>query len=178
MTSLNDIHVLVVDDNAPMRQLIRALARAGGLVNTTEADTAARAIEVLRATPVDLVMVDWKMRPTDGLSFTRMVRWNNDSPNPYVPILMLTAHTEASRVAAARDAGVTGFLKKPISTRLLFDRIASALTDGRQFVRAETFFGPDRRHAQMPWYVGPFRRASDDGRVDTFDLDDDLRNIA
>ena len=178
MTSLNDIHLLVVDDNAPMRQLIRALARAGGIVNSTEADTAAQAMDILRAMPVDLVIVDWKMRPIDGLSFTRMVRWNNDSPNPYVPILMLTAHTEASRVAAARDAGVTGFLKKPISTRLLFDRIGSALTDARPFVRAETFFGPDRRHAQAPWYLGPFRRASDPGRQDTFELEDDVRSTA
>lgn len=178
MTSLNDIHLLVVDDNAPMRQLIRALARAGGLYNTSEADSAPHAIEILRATPVDLVMVDWKMRPVDGLSFTRMIRWSSDSPNPYVPILMLTAHTEASRVAAARDAGVTGFLKKPISTRLLFDRIASALTDCRHFIRAESFCGPDRRHAQAPWYIGPFRRAGDNGLPDTFDLDDDTRNIA
>ncbi|MBS0384783.1 MAG: response regulator [Proteobacteria bacterium] len=178
MASLNDIHLLIVDDNAQMRKLVRALARAGGIVHLSEAETAAQAIEILRAAPVDLVMVDWKMRPVDGLSFTRMIRWNGNSPNPFVPILMLTAHTEASRVAAARDAGVTGFLKKPISTRLFFDRVGSALTDSRQFIRAEDFFGPDRRRAQASWYVGPFRRAEDKGRADTFDLDDDLRQIA
>ena len=177
MTSLSDIHVLVVDDNAPMRELIRALARAGGIVHTSEAATAMQAIDILRARPVDLVILDWKMRPVDGLSLTQMVRGDRDSPNPYVPILMLTAHTEASRVAAARDAGVTGFLKKPISTRLLFDRIASALTDTRPFIRAESFFGPDRRHGQPIWYAGPFRRASDHDRADTFDLDD-LRSTA
>jgi len=172
MTALNDIHVLMVDDNGPMRQLIRALARAGGIVNFSEAETAADALEILRATPIDLLIVDWKMRPMDGLSFTRIIRWNSDSPNPYVPILMLTAHTEASRVAAARDAGVTGFLKKPISTRLLFDRIGNALTDTRNFIRAETFFGPDRRHGHADWYSGPFRRAADKREADTFDLDD------
>ena len=177
MTALNDIHVLMVDDNGPMRQLIRALARAGGVVNFSEAETASEALEILRATPVDLVMVDWKMRPTDGLSFTRMIRWNSDSPNPYVPILMLTAHTDVSRVAAARDAGVTGFLKKPISTQLLFDRIGNALTDTRHFIRADSFFGPDRRHGQADWYHGPFRRAGDNGEADTFDLDD-LRQSA
>jgi DNA-binding response OmpR family regulator len=172
MTALNDIHVLMVDDNGPMRQLIRALSRAGGIVNFSEAETAAAALEILRATPVDLVIVDWKMRPTDGLCFTRKIRWDSDSPNPYVPILMLTAHTEASRVAAARDAGVTGFLKKPISTRLLFDRIGNALTDARHFIRADTFFGPDRRHGQAGWYSGPFRRAADAREAETFDLDD------
>src|SRR5207344_1571928 len=59
MTALNDIHVLMVDDNGPMRQLIRALARAGGIVNFSEAETAASALEILRATPIDLVIVDW-----------------------------------------------------------------------------------------------------------------------
>lgn len=174
MTALNDIHVMMVDDNAPMRQLIRALARAGGIVNFSEAENAADALELLRATPIDLVIVDWKMRPMDGLTFTRMIRCDNASPHPYVPILMLTAHTEVSRVAAARDAGVTGFLKKPISTQLLFDRIGNALTDSRQFIRANGFFGPDRRHGQAGWYQGPRRRAGDDGNTDTdtFDLDD------
>lgn len=177
--TLSDIHVLVVDDNAAMRELIRALALAGGIPHTTEAESAMQAIDILRAKPIDLVILDWKMRPVDGIELTRMVRGDVDSPKPFVPILMLTAHTEASRVATARDAGVNGFLKKPISTRLLFDRIANALTDTRQFIRTESFFGPDRRHGTTPaWYLGPFRRASDHGRVDTFDLDDDLRNLA
>ncbi len=83
---------------------------------------------------------------------------------------MLTAHTEASRVAAARDAGVTGFLKKPISARMLFERMSSALLDDRPFVRTPDFFGPDRRRGATPGYSGPFRRAEDRG--DTFDIDD------
>lgn len=171
MTSLSDLHVLVVDDNQQMRFLLRCLLRAGGIVRISESETAADALEIMRASPVDLIVLDWKMAPIDGLAFTRKVRRDSDSPNPYVPILMLTAHTEVSRVAAARDAGVTGFVKKPISARVLFERITSALTDTRMFVRCADFFGPDRRHGQMPDYPGPFRRESD-GVADTLDLDD------
>jgi two-component system, chemotaxis family, chemotaxis protein CheY len=173
MTALSDIHVLVVDDNHQMRLLVRTLLRAGGLANVSEAPTAAHAFEVMAGRHVDLILVDWMMQPVDGLAFTRMVRWDSTSPNPYVPILMLTAHTEASRVAGARDAGVTGFIKKPISTRLLFDRVASALTDSRMFIRSDDFFGPDRRRGLIPGYGGPFRRATDGmNRVETVDLDD------
>ena len=111
VTTLNDIHVLVVDDNKQMRFLVRCLLRAGGITKVTEAETGSQAFDVMRARPVDLIIVDWKMAPIDGLRFTQMVRRNSDSPNPYVPILMLTAHTEISRVAAARDAGVNGFVK-------------------------------------------------------------------
>ncbi len=173
MAALNDVHVLVVDDNCQMRVLVRCLLRAGGIVNISEAATPAQAVEIMRQREVNLVIVDWMMRPVDGLAFARMMRWESSSPNPYMPILMLTAHTEASRVAAARDAGVTGFIKKPISARLLFDRVASALTDTRMFIRTDDFFGPDRRHSDIPGYAGPFRRASDrTGGMETVDLDD------
>jgi two-component system chemotaxis response regulator CheY len=170
LASLADIHVLVVDDNKQMRFLVRCLLRAGGISKVTEAETGAQAFEVMRAGTVDLIIVDWKMAPVDGLAFTNMVRRNHDSPNPYVPILMLTAHTETSRVTAARDAGVSGFIKKPISARLLFDRISNVLTDTRMFVSSAGFFGPDRRRSQDPSYAGPFRRESD--KPETLDVDD------
>ncbi len=175
MTTLNDIHVLVVDDNKQMRFLVRCLLRAGGISKVTEASTGAEAFETMRARPIDLIIVDWKMAPVDGLAFTHMVRRSHDSPNPYVPILMLTAHTEASRVTAARDAGVSGFVRKPISARLLFDRISNVLTDTRMFVRTEGFFGPDRRFGQDPHYAGPLRREADKNETtsrDALDVDD------
>jgi two-component system chemotaxis response regulator CheY len=173
LASISDIHVLVVDDNKQMRFLLRCLLRAGGIHDVTEAETAADAFEVMRGRPVDLVIVDWMMQPTDGLAFTSMVRRDANCPNQYVPLLMLTAHTEISRVAAARDAGVTGFVRKPISARVLFERVTSALNDARLFIRTETFVGPDRRRGQLQDYAGPFRRESDGARrIDTVDLDD------
>jgi two-component system, chemotaxis family, chemotaxis protein CheY len=173
MTALSDVHVLLVDDNDQMRLLVRCLLRAGGLTNISDARSVAQALETMRERAVDLVIVDWMMQPVDGLAFTRMMRWDSASPAPYMPILMLTAHTEASRVAAARDAGVTGFIKKPISTRLLFDRVAGALTDTRMFIRSDAFCGPDRRRGVVSGYAGPYRRATDNlGKFETIDLDD------
>ncbi len=177
MTSISDIHVLVVDDNKQMRFLLRCLLRAGGVISIAEADSAYSAFDYMRMRPVDLIIVDWMMRPVDGLAFTRMIRWNHDSPNPYIPLLMVTAHTEASRVAAARDAGVSGFIRKPVSARTLFDRITTVLTETRMFIRTDDFMGPDRRRGQAPGYAGPFRRASDRGVqkpiLDTVDIDDE-----
>ncbi len=177
MTELSDIHVLIVDDNQQMRFLMRTLLRAAGVYRVAEAENALQAFDLMHASPVHLVLADWKMKPVDGIAFTRMVRLSAESPNPTVPILMMTAHTEASRVQAARDAGVTGFLKKPISARLLFDRMSSALLDGRPFIRTPSFYGPDRRRARDPSYSGPFRRVDDSqlSRGETVDLDDEVR---
>ena len=174
MSSLSDIQVLIVDDNRQMRSLMRTLLRAAGVYRVAEAGDALEAFDLMRANPVHLILVDWMMTPVDGIAFTRMVRLSAESPDATVPILMMTAHTEASRVAAARDSGVTGFLKKPISARVLFERISSALLDSRAFVRTRDFFGPDRRRPTPADYAGPFRRASDGNRQggETLDLDD------
>lgn len=172
MASINEITVLVVDDNKQMRFLMRSLLRAVGIYRVAEAEGALEAFEIMTRFPIDLVLVDWLMRPVDGIAFTRMVRHSTDSPNPQAKILMLTAHTQKAHVAAARDAGVTGFLKKPICARLLFERMSAALLDTRPYVRTQTYFGPDRRHAEARDYLGPFRRAAD--RPDaTIDIDDE-----
>ncbi len=171
MTWLSNIHVLIVDDNAPMRFLLRCLMRAGGVCQVTEAETPAYALEIMRVAPVDLIVLNWDMAPIDGLAFARMLRWDEAGPNPFVPVLMLTARTQ-ERVAAARDAGVTGLVEKPISARVLFERIASALTETRMFVRSADFRGPDRRCGRDPNYAGPFRRMSDQAG-EAIDLDDE-----
>lgn len=179
MTSVGDIYVLIVDDNRQMRVLARSLLRAAGVNKLIDAQNSQEALAALRRFPIDLVLLDWKMAPVNGLELTHQIRNGPDSPNPYVPILMMTAHTESSRVAAARDAGVTGFLRKPISARTLFDRLQNALLDPRVFVRTGDFFGPDRRHGLATGYAGPFRRSTDadQARLDTLDVDD-LRHCA
>lgn len=172
MGGISDIHVLIVDDNRQMRFLMRSLLRAAGVDRVSEAQSALEAFETMSNSAVDLILVDWKMAPVDGIAFTKMVRLSAESPNPYVPILMMTAHTETSRVAAARDAGVTGFLKKPISARLLFERVSNALLDARMFIRTPDFFGPDRRHGTPATYAGPFRRVGDQNTEAVVDVDD------
>ena len=82
------------------------------------------------------------MKPMDGLEFTRDVRTRRDSPNPFVPIIMITGHTEKHRVEAARDAGVTEFLAKPITAQSLFSRIAEIVERPRAFVRCDSLFRP------------------------------------
>ena len=171
MKSLAQLQVLVVDDNTQMRFLLRELLRAGGVRSVHDVPTADEAIALMRVRDIDIVTVDWCMQPVDGISFTNRVRMSPDSPNPYASIVMISAHSERSRVAGARDAGVNGFLVKPISARLLFDRIAAALADTRPFVRSLTYFGPDRRYAQAASYLGPFRRASDREFGETLLLD-------
>ena len=156
-----NLKALIVEDNAHMRSLLRDLLNSAGIKDVCEASHGGAALEILRERKSDLVLSDMAMKPMDGLEFTRQVRNSENSPNPFVPIIMITGHTERHRVEAARDAGVTEFLAKPITAAHLFSRIALIVERPRAFVRCDSYFGPDRRRRQIEDYAGPWRRADD-----------------
>jgi CheY-like chemotaxis protein len=158
---LDRLTVLVVDDNQHMRSLIRTILEALGVSSIVEARDGQHALEKLSAQQVDLIIVDWNMEPMDGLALTRHIRTSADSPDPFVPIVMLSGHTEKSRVMQARDAGITEFMAKPVSARSLYARIVSIIENPRPFVRTKDYFGPDRRRQMLP-FEGPERRQSAD----------------
>lgn len=163
--NLEHLKALVVDDNAHMRVLLRSLLQALGVRKVSESADGQSGFAELQAKKPDIVLTDLTMKPVDGIEFTRMIRLGNGSPNPRVPIIMVTGHTERLRVEAARDAGVTEFIAKPVTTQSLLLRLSEIIERPRAFVRSETYFGPDRRRRKDESYTGPWRR-HDDARND------------
>jgi CheY-like chemotaxis protein len=155
------LRALVVEDNDHMRLLLRELLNAGGIRAVSEAADGETALDVMRSLPCDLILADMAMAPMDGIAFTRHLRTSESSPNPFVPIIMVTGHTERHRVEAARDAGVTEFLAKPVTPGNLFARIAEIVDRPRPFVRTDGYFGPDRRRKALESHKGPWRRHDD-----------------
>ena len=142
---LDNINVSIVDDNRHMRSLVTSILHALGVKEIGEAGDAAEAFTGLQHFIADVLIVDWHMEPLDGLDFVRLIRTAKDSPNPYIPIIMLSGYTEYRRITEARDAGVNKLLAKPISAHALYMRFASIIDNPRPFVRTKGFFGPDRR---------------------------------
>ncbi len=161
--NLNRVSALVLDDNAHMIHIVRTMLRGFGINHTYESRDAAEALELVRHEPIDIVIADYQMDLLDGLEFTRMVRTAADSRNPFVPIILLTAYTERSRVMAARDAGVTEVCAKPVTAKQLYLKIASVINHPRPFVRTKSYFGPDRRRHDPDAYKGEERRKNADG---------------
>lgn len=157
---ISSLNVLVVEDNKYMQTLIKEILRAFRVRNVRTANDGADALKELKTFPADIILCDWQMDPIDGLDFTRMVRTMSDVANPFVAIILITGHTEMSRVFEARDVGVTEFLAKPVSARTLYDRICSVVMHPRTFVRTKTYTGPDRRRGK-PKEGHPNRRAGD-----------------
>lgn len=155
------LRVLVVEDNQFMRRILVSLLKGFGVEDVREAGDGAAAMEILRQFPADLALVDLMMDPIDGIEFTKLLRTSEDTPNPFLPVIMVTCHTERRRVEAARDAGVTEFVAKPVTARALLERIGAIIDAPRPFVRTKLYFGPDRRRRHSVAYSGPLRRDDD-----------------
>lgn len=158
---LDALRVLIVDDNVHMVHIVRAILRGFGFTEFVEAKSAEEALNKIADLPVDLVICDYLMGEKSGLDLVREIR-SEDSPNPYLPIVMLSAYAEKARVEEARDAGVTEFCTKPVTPAALFRKIATIIDHPRPFVRTSEFFGPDRRRRSDADYEGPARRDADD----------------
>lgn len=152
------LRVLIVDDNHHMINIVKTILRGFGIKDFLEARDAAEAFDLFRSTGVDIIVLDYQMNLLDGNDFVRLVRTGSDSPNPYVPIIMLTAYSERSRVEAARDAGVTEFCCKPVTPMELYRKVMAVINHPRPFVRSPAYIGPDRRRHAGHAYAGPERR--------------------
>jgi CheY-like chemotaxis protein len=158
------LRFLVIDDNAHMRRLVRTLLHGFGARDVYEAEDGAAGLEAFTHYVPDIIITDWAMPIFDGIELTQMIRQPGANANPYVAIIMLTGHSEKKRVTAARDAGITEFLAKPISAKGLYERIVNVVASPRPFIKTGNYFGPDRRRMVNPNYTGPERRK--DGKAD------------
>ena len=152
------VSILIVEDNQPMLELLKSMLLAYGFKDIQTARNGEEGFRAFCQIKPDLVITDWMMKPVDGISFTRRVRNDPASPNQFVPVILMTGFSERRRVMQARDAGVTEFLVKPFNARDFYRRIVQVIEYPRQFVRAEGFFGPDRRRKKNENYIGPRRR--------------------
>lgn len=157
---ISQLSFLIIDDNQHMLSIIRETLRAFNVSQVFDARDAAEGFEHFRLSPVDILIVDYLMEPLDGLDFIRLIRTAGDSPNPQVPIILLTAYTERFRVASARDAGATEILCKPISANKLYARIQAIISQPRSFIKSARYTGPDRRRVTSDIYQGLERRKS------------------
>ena len=161
----NRLRFLIVDDNAHMRRILRTLLNGFGTREVYEAEDGPSGLEAFTQYSPEIVITDWVMPGLDGLELTRMMRQPDAHSNAYVSIIMLTGHSEKARVMAARDAGVTEFLAKPISAKGLYQRVVNVVVNPRPFIKTATYFGPDRRRNVNPSYGGPERRKGGDANV-------------
>ena len=140
--NLNGAVVMVVDDSPfSMEVTIQAL-QGFGVRAKYVAKTLSEAADILKAHPVDLLMIDCEM---NGPELVRWLRRSGLEPNAYIPVIMTASHVRRSRVADVRDCGANFLVTKPFSAASVLERIIWVARDSRPYLEAGDYAGPDRR---------------------------------
>ena len=169
--AFGQLSVLIVDDNKFMHEILSTMLGALGIHRVHRVEDSIAALERLATEAFDFLVIDIEMRPLDGIELTKLVRTSPDSVNPFIPIIILSGHTNRVIVEEARDAGMNEFLAKPVTAQMLCKRVSEIIERPRAFIRSQNYTGPDRRRNNRP-YLNKGRRAEDKGRMATHMIED------
>ena len=116
-----NMRILVVDDFATMRRIIKNLLGELGYRNLDEADDGKTALPILKTGEIDFLVTDWNMPGMTGLELVKAVRAD---PNlKHTPVLMVTAEAKKSQIVEAAQAGINGYVVKPFTAGTLNEKI-------------------------------------------------------
>ncbi len=158
--------VLIVDDDAGTRKLVKTLLATMGVRTIREAGDGMVGLELVQQHAPDVVILDWQMPLLQGPNFMRILRSPDTFPLPNVPVIMVTGHGEYSKVKEAISVGVNEFLLKPVSPKTLLDRMIAVLFNPRPMVRKGSYYGPEQRSASQALRGAEWTERSGDSDAD------------
>ncbi len=120
-----DHRFLVVDDFAPMREIVRKVLQDIGYQHIQEANDGAVALPRLKDGQFDMLITDWNMPKLAGIELLRAVRAEPKLSG--LPVLMVTAEVKREQIIAATQAGVNGYIIKPFTAQALISKVQKIL---------------------------------------------------
>jgi DNA-binding response OmpR family regulator len=143
--SFAKLDVLVCDPSQHMGTLINQMLRHLKVHAIEEVQTSNAALAALTNRQFGVILIDDELGPTDGVELLRALRAKERGLNRTTPVVMMSSAPDAARILAARDAGVTEFLRKPFAAAHIEARLNAIFAAPREFIAAEAYKGPDRR---------------------------------
>lgn len=113
--------ILVVDDEEPIRKLIKGMLKEYGFNNVIEARDGDHALKILLDEPVDLILADWRMPIMNGLELLKKVRATKKISG--IPFVMVSSVDEKGDIVAAMKARVSQYIIKPFSSKDFYDKL-------------------------------------------------------
>lgn len=120
-----NMKVLIVDDFASMRRIVKNTLKQIGFKNILEADDGTTALTMLKEQKIDLVLADWNMPKMSGLELLKTVK--KDDTLKTIPVLMVTAEAQKENVIEAIQAGVSNYIVKPFTPDSMKQKLEKTL---------------------------------------------------
>jgi two-component system, chemotaxis family, chemotaxis protein CheY len=118
-----NLECCIVDDEPFIQRIVKSILTSLGVRDIRMAGDGAAGYKLLQRKPADLIFIDWTMKPISGIDLVKKIRASNQKEIAEIPIVMLTAHSERKYVEQAVLAGANDYLVKPVSPKLLQQRI-------------------------------------------------------
>jgi len=116
-----NLKVLIVDDFATMRRIVKNILTQLGFKNFIEADDGSTAWDILQKEQVDFIVSDWNMPKMTGIELLKKVRADERFQN--LPFLMVTAEAQKENIVEAVKARVSNYIVKPFTPETLSEKI-------------------------------------------------------
>lgn len=159
--SLRGISFLIADSNTYFSSLLFSMLKGFGADKIVQSRDWGTAIEALANSKIDVLLCDALFPPGGGVGFMRGLRGDAKAAYRKIPILFMTSDGRVSATKEARDAGANMIIMKPLSPKILFERLVWVTFDARSFVETPTYSGPDRRFRVEGFSSGKGRRKND-----------------
>ena len=116
-----NMKVMIVDDFATMRRILRNILKQIGFKNIIEADDGKHALKELKKEKVDLIMCDWNMPEMPGIELLKTVR--SDDELKEIPFVMVTAEAQKDNILEAVKSGVSNYVVKPFTAETITEKL-------------------------------------------------------
>ncbi len=143
--NLEKVTVLIVDGNRQGVDILRQLFSGFGVRTLIRAESGAEGRQIASEQEVNLVICNDLLPDMTGYEFVRWLRRSKIEPNAFTPVIVTSGHTKRSMVNEARDTGANFVIAKPISTKVLLERVVFVAREARPFLESGDYLGPDRR---------------------------------
>lgn len=157
--NIEEVDIVVVDDNPGMIKILMTILSSFKVKRARYYTSAEQALTEMIAEPPHIVLTDWLMNPIDGLDMLQTMRNKAMHPLCNTATIVLTGEPSRRNMASAVDNGATYFMVKPISPRILMERLQWVCNDDRDYVfngdqmmikGQKTQIRPERREKVLP----------------------------
>lgn len=144
-TALYKFTILIADQDRQLAGISKNMLQGMGFNNIHITQSGLDALSLLKTGDFDFLITDWTLKDIDGIELITRIRRDPGSPNPTLPVIMLTGRMEQADVQRARDQGIHEYVVKPFTAKNIYNRLERIVEFPRHFVIGKSFVGPDRR---------------------------------
>jgi two-component system chemotaxis response regulator CheY len=116
-----NMKVLIVDDFATMRRILRNILKQIGFTDINEADDGSTALKELKKEKYDLILSDWNMPEMPGIDLINAIRADDELKG--IPFVMITAEAQKDNIIGAVKAGVNSYIVKPFTAETIGEKL-------------------------------------------------------